>query len=235
MGFMPSPDFIAKSDRNQLEVVAFENEKLSIRSFLQFGNNSSNPYGGVGLNVSFNPTKSFVFRSGLSQTTADVKLGMLDSTPPTGGNIRTLEVGFEGKMSDNFGVFGRSSFNQISNRQPGVTQFGLRDSSYSQLTLGTEYKIAETKLSLGAYNPGYFYGGSYSLMVPTGRSQQGQVSYEEQKISAKSEFDAGVFFAIQHDVNLSSKRYGTVSFNIQQSAYNSSKIGNVSFAYQLQF
>jgi hypothetical protein len=232
---MPSPSFVAKSERNQIEVVAFESEKLLLRPFFQFANNSSDLSRGIGINVSFKATKGLALHSGWSQTTADVHLGVLDGSLPTAGNIRTLEVGFEQKVSDQFNVFGRSSFNEISDRQPGINQFGLKDSSYAQLTLGAEYKRDATKLSFGAYNPSHFYRGNYSMMVPTGRNRQGQVSYAKQEISAKSEFNAGAFFAIQHDVGLSGKNYGTVSFNIQQSAYNPSELGNVSFAYQLQF
>ena len=235
MGFMPSPSFVAKSARNQWEIVAFESENLSFRPFFQLGNDSSDPSRGIGINVSFKPTKGLALHSGWSQTTADVHLGVLDESLPTAGDIRTLEVGFEQKVSDQFNVFGRSSFNQISDRQPGITQFGLKDSSYAQLTLGAEYKKDATKLSFGVYDPGHFYQGKYSLMTPTGRNRQGQVSYAEQEISAKSEFNAGAFFAIQHDVGLGGKKYGTVSFNIQQSAYNPSELSNVSFAYQLPF
>jgi hypothetical protein len=235
IGFMPSPSFVAKSERNQMEVVAFESKNLSLRPFFQFGNNSSDLSRGIGINVSFKPTKGLAVHSGWSQTTADVQLGFLGGRLPTAGDIRTLEVGFEQKISDQFNVFGRSSFNEISDRQNGINQFGLKDSSYAQLTLGAEYKKVGTKLSFGAYNPGHFYRGNYSVMVPTGRNKQGQVSYAEHKIPAKSAFNAGAFLAVQHDVSISGKNYGTVSFNIQQSAYNPSELGNVSFAYQLPF
>ena len=173
--------------------------------------------------------------SGWSQTTADVHLGVLDGSLPSAGDIRTLEVGFEQKVSDQFNVFGRSSFNEISDRQTGINKFGLKDGSYAQVTLGAEYKKEGTKLSFGAYNPGHFYRGNYSLMVPAGRNKKGQVSYMKQGISTKSEFNAAAFFALQHDFGVGGKNYGTVSFNIQQSAYNPSELGNVSFAYQLPF
>ena len=235
IGFMPSPSFVAKSERNQIEVVAFESEKLSLRPFFQFTNNSSDLSRGIGINVSFKPTKGLALHSGWSKTTADVHLGVLGGSLPTAGNIRTLEVGFEQKVSDQFNVFGRSSFNEISDRQPGINQFGMKDSAYAQLTLGAEYKREATKLSFGAYNPSNFYRGNYSVMVPTGRNKQGQVSYVEQKIPTKSAFNVGAFLAIQHDVSVSDKNYGTVSFNIQQSAYNPSELGSVSFAYQLRF
>ncbi len=235
MGFMPSPSFIAKSERNQLEVTAFEGEGFSIRPFFQFGNNSSDPSGGVGINLSFNPIKGLALHSGLSQTTADVQLGMLGGSLPTAGDIRTLEVGFEQKLSDQVNVFGRSSFNQISDRQPGITQFGLKDGSYAQLTLGAEYKRAATKVTFGVYDPGHLYQGNYPLMIPTARNRQGEISYSKQDFSAKSEFSLGAFVAIRHHLSLSGKKYGTINFNIQQSAYNSSELGNVSFAYQLPF
>ena len=235
IGFMPSPSFVAKSDRNQWEMAAFESEGLSFRPFFQLGNNSGDLSRGIGMNVSFKPTKGLALHSGWSQTTAGVHLGVLDGSLPSAGDIRTLEVGFEQKVSDQFNVFGRSSFNEISDRQTGINQFGLKDGSYAQPTLGAEYKKEGTKLSFGAYNPGHFYRGNYSLMVPTGRNKQGQVSYTKQDISTKSEFNAGAFFAIQHDFGVGGKNYGTVSFNIQQSAYNPSELGNVSFAYQLPF
>ena len=234
-GFMPSPNFVAKSDRNQWEMAAFESEGLSFRPFFQLGNNSGDLSRGIGVNVSLKPTKDLALHSGWSQTTADVNLGVLDGSLPSAGEIRTLEVGFEQKVSEQFYVFGRSSFNEISDRQTGINKFGLKDGSYAQVTLGGEYKKEGTKLSFGAYNPGHFYRGNYSLMVPTGRNKQGQVSYTKQDIATKSEFNAAAFFALQHDFGVGGKNYGTISFNIQQSAYNPSELGNVSFAYQLPF
>ena len=234
-GFMPSPNFVAKSDRNQWEMAAFESEGLSFRPFFQLGNNSGDLSRGIGVNVSLKPTKDLALHSGWSQTTADVNLGVLDGSLPSAGEIRTLEVGFEQKVSEQFYVFGRSSFNEISDRQTGINKFGLKDGSYAQVTLGGEYKKEGTKLSFGAYNPGHFYRGNYSLMVPTGRNKKGQVSYTKQDIATKSEFNAAAFFALQHDFGVGGKNYGTISFNIQQSAYNPSELGNVSFAYQLPF
>ena len=235
MGFMPSPNFVAKSERQQVSIVAFENKNFSFQPFFQFSNNAIAPGGGMGLNASFMLIKGLAIHSGFSQTTAGINLGMLPTSAPTTGYIRALELGFEQKISNQINVFGRSFFNQISDRHSGPTHFGLKDGSYAQLTVGSEYKTAGTKISFGAYNPGHFYQGNYSVMVPTGRNRQGQVSYAEQEVSTKSDFNLGGFLAIQHDLSLNGKKYGAISFNIQQSPYNSSELGNISFAYQSPF
>ncbi len=87
----------------------------------------------------------------------------------------------------------------------------------------------------GAYDRGQMQNCDIAILIPYGRTREGQVRYREQRFGVDQTPKIGAFLAAKAPITVGPHNLGMVTFSIQQSPYERSRIGRASLTYSHRF
>ena len=134
--------------------------------------------------------------------------------------MKDYELGFIQNISTNDNIFLRFSNLQIEDLTASDKTFGFKNAKSDSWTVGYEARNKLGSFSFGISKPNQLSSGTVSLIIPTGRTQSGDVFYTETKFSISSENRLERFFAYQHE-----KDNLALSFGLVEDRYNYGNIG----------
>lgn len=234
-GFMAQPALLTNQATQQFEWGLVHNDRFSVRPFAQFAQDSDGQLLGGGLNLSFRPTLASRAHIGLAQTQSPMANSLLGNQNTNPIAMNTAEIGFEHDLNPKLSVFARSRITSLGRASASTEQWGVRGGQILQHHIGMELKLDQARVAFGAYDPGTLNNGTLTLLMPDGRTAQGQVTYREQGFSVNQQRRFGGFLATMIPIRMGSTDLGTVTFSIQQSTDNPSRVGRASLTYSHQF
>lgn len=234
-GLMAQPTLMTDQAMQQFEWGLVQTDRLSVRPFTQFAQDDAGRLLGAGLNFSFRPTASLQAHVSVAQSQSYMASSITSTQPANAIAVNVAEFGLEHDLSQNFSVFARSRLTDLGSTQASSEQWGIKGGQIFQHHLGVEFKMDRAKLAIGAYDPGQMRNSQLALMLPDSRTQDGQVIYREQRFDVSQAPRIGAFLAAKAPIYFGSKNFGTVTFSIQQSPYESSQVGRAALTYAHQF
>ncbi|MFQ3354624.1 MAG: subtilisin family serine protease [Paracoccaceae bacterium] len=234
-GLMPQPSFGVTKPTHQLEIGMYNDKVFSFRPFTQYTKTDEIILDGYGINVSLEPFQDVAFYGTFSSGTGAFNLGATTSNQVFRKKFKSFEIGLNAALSETKRFIFRSSSNTLENSEGGVHSWGVRDAVFSQAVAGFEFQIGKPKLTFGGYLPSELTSGNVNILMPAGRNNAGQVSYNNQSIKIQREPKFGAFITASIPL-LSKDRYsGDLNLALQQSPYEHDKVGTGSFALMLKF
>jgi len=234
-GFMAQPALLTNQPTQQFEWGLVHNDRISVRPFAQFAQDNDARLLGAGLNLSFRPTDALRAHIGLAQTQSPMTNSLVGNSASGQISMNTAEIGLEHDINPSLSVFARSRVTSLGSSNASVQHWGVRGGQIMQHHIGLELKLNEARVAFGAYDPGALSNGALTLMMPEGRTADGQVTYREQSFNVNQQRRFGGFAAAMFPLRLGSTDLGTVTLSVQQSPDNPSRVGRASLTYSHQF
>lgn len=234
-GLMAQPSLMSDQALQQFEWGLINTAKLSVRPFTQIANDTDGRLLGAGVNLSFKPTSFMQAHVSVAQSQSYIASGISSSRQASAVAVRVAEFGLEHDLTENISVFARSRLTDLGSTEASTMNWGVKGGQIFQHHLGVEFKMDLAKLAVGAYDPGQMKNSQLALMLPDGRTRDGQVIYREQRFNVEQTPRIGAFLAAKAPIQIGSKHFGTVTFSIQQSPYEPSKVGRASLTYAHRF
>jgi subtilase-type serine protease len=234
-GLMSQPALLSDQAMQQFEWGLIQNDQLSVRPFTQFAQDEAGKLLGFGMNMSFRPTERLRAHISLAQSQSPTANSINGSYRTSAVPINSAEIGLEHDLTRNVAFFARSRLTELGATRATTDQWGIQGGQIFQHHVGLEFKRDDTKVAIGAYDPGQIRNGQLALLLPDARTPDGQVIYREQRFNVQQGPRVGAFIAAKAPIRLGAQNLGTVTLSIQQSPYESSRVGRASLTYSHQF
>lgn len=234
-GLMAQPALLNDQAMKQFEWGLIHNDRLSVRPFTQFAQDQAGRLLGFGVNLSVKANDSLRAHVSLGQGQAPTANSLTSINPTAPISINTAEFGLEHDVTRKISVFARTRLTDLGSTDASTAQWGIKGGQILQHHIGVEFKSNDAKIAIGAYDPGYMRNGQLALMLPDGRTSDGQVIYREQRFNVQQGSKFGAFLAAKAPLRLGGTDLGMMTFSIQQSPDEPSRIGRASLTYSHQF
>ena len=234
-GLMAQPALMSDQAMQQFEWGLVQTDRLSVRPFTQFSQNNSGELMGAGINLSIKPISSVRAHLSIAKSQSYMASNINRFPQSTAVAVNVAEFGLEHDITPNVSVFARSRLTELGSTSASTQQWGIKGGQIFQHHLGVEFKVNQIKLAVGAYDPGQMRNTQIALLLPDSRTPEGRVNYKEQRFDVSQKTQVGVFLAAKANLHHGATSFGTVTFGIQQSPYESSKVGRASLTYTHQF
>lgn len=234
-GLMAQPALMSDQAMQQFEWGLVQTDRLSVRPFTQFSRDNAGQLMGAGINLSIKPFASVRAHLSIAQSQSYLASNIDRAPQSTAVAVNVTEFGLEHDITPNVSVFARSRLTELGSTRASTQQWGITGGQIFQHHLGVEFKVNQMKLAVGAYDPGQMKNAQIALLLPDSRTPEGRVNYREQRFNVSQNTQVGVFLAAKTDLRHGATSFGTVTLGIQQSPYESSKVGRASLTYTHQF